>query len=78
VNIGVAKISEKNAYGKTARLYPAEARMGGTTYSAPLQGRLILKVDNQVILEQEKILSQVPIMVKVGKPSFIPKKGGGA
>ena len=39
--------------------------MAGTTYSSPLQARVVLKVNDRLISSEDKVISEVPIMVKV-------------
>lgn len=62
--IGMPKVSSLNCLAKTLKVYPAECRERGATYRAPLQARISCVVDNIPQGDIDRILGEVPIMVK--------------
>ncbi|XP_067931459.1 DNA-directed RNA polymerase I subunit RPA2-like [Watersipora subatra] len=65
VNIGIAKVNSKNIYSRPPhKLYPAECRMSRSTYSSPIQVRVTWMVNDRLISEEDRVLSDIPIMVK--------------
>ena len=59
------KLSEANLSAKDKRLYPKECRQRHTTYSGKIYIEIEYSQDGKVIERYERLVGQVPIMVKV-------------
>lgn len=48
-----------------------QCRMGNTSYTSPLQVRMSITVNGKLVSTEEKVIAQIPIMVKVEHSSMI-------
>ncbi|KAK6165568.1 hypothetical protein SNE40_022473 [Patella caerulea] len=58
------RVNQTNVAVSTQRVYPKECREKGTTYKGALQVSINCSINNKIIGQLEKIIGQVPIMVK--------------
>ena len=63
--IGHPTIPETNVYSRSVKIFPAECRERAVTYKAKMSLTLCWKVDGQKAGTMDKVVGQVPIMVKV-------------
>eukprot|EP00058_Branchiostoma_floridae_P014006 XP_002599494.1 hypothetical protein BRAFLDRAFT_223894 [Branchiostoma floridae] len=63
-SVGVPTVAQGNTFSRTLKVYPAECRERGTTYRAGLQARIAWSVDGVNQGSVERMLGEIPLMVK--------------
>ncbi|KAI8516019.1 DNA-directed RNA polymerase I subunit RPA2, partial [Branchiostoma belcheri] len=63
-SVGVPTVAQGNAFSRTLKVFPAECRERGTTYRAGLQARIAWSVDGVNQGSVERMLGEIPLMVK--------------